>query len=104
VERAENTPEFVKSKVKVLDHCQDEYEVMTSSALTGVQQRLKELNKKQQEGKALLEIIGKFVEKSMIEDEKEKKELEKDKKGLEKEKEKDKEDKDKNNEDSDNTQ
>jgi hypothetical protein len=101
-ERAESLSEFVKSKVDALDFRQDEYETKTSSALTGIQRRLKELNEKQEDGKNLLEMIGKFVGKSMIEDEREKKELEKEQEELEKEK--DKEDKDKNNKDSEDTQ
>jgi hypothetical protein len=101
-ERAESLSEFVKSKVDALDLRQDEYEAKTSSALMGIQQRLKELNEKQEEGKNLLEMIEKFVGKSMIEDERERKELEEDKEELEKEK--DKEDKDKNNKDSEDTQ
>jgi hypothetical protein len=97
--RAESLLEFVKSKVDALDLRQDEYEAKTSSALTGIQRRLKELNEKQEEGKNLLEMIGKFVGKLIIEDEREKKELKKDKEELEKEK-----DKNKNNKDSEDTQ
>jgi C4-type Zn-finger protein len=102
VEWVKIVSEFLKFKVDALDYRQDEYEASTISELKGIQQRLKKLNEKQEEGKTLLEIIGKFVGKSMIEDEKEKKELEKDKEKLEKEK--DKEDKDKNNNNSNNIQ
>jgi hypothetical protein len=101
-EWAEILLEYLKCKVDALDYRQDEYEASTSFALMGIHRRLKELNEKQEEGKTLLEMIGKFVGKSMIEDKRERKELEKDKEELEKEK--DNEDNDKNNKDSKNTQ
>jgi hypothetical protein len=57
-ERAEILLEHLKYKMDAFDYRQDEYEALTSSALMGIQQKLKELNQKQKEGKTLLEMIG----------------------------------------------